>query len=396
MEKELSRLRANPGKLYAYKFISEFFLIVPVLIPYYILNHLNATQIFTIQAAFHVAVLLLEIPTGYLADVIGRKKTLVVAAVFFPLGLALYAFTGSFVTFVLAEFCVAVANSMRSGSDSALMYDTLILLDRESEYKKFEGRSFLFTRVGTAAASIIGGFLALRSLHLPFYINVATYCLMLPVVLALTEPRRKKPQARNPFLDIVRISVQCFKHPRLRLLMLLGALLQSASVIGVWSYFLYFRSLRISVGVVGVLFALSQVSSAFGSSRAHGLSQRLGEKWSFLVLLAVGAVFVGLGSVSAVPMIALIVPAALLWGYGWPVFMDAFNRLATSEIRATILSVASMCSSAAFVVLSPLFGRIVDATSLSAALVGLGLFYCIGGGILMALLFKTKASYVIS
>jgi sugar phosphate permease len=122
----------------------------------------------------------------------------------------------------------------------------------------------------------------------------------------------------------------------------------------------------------------------------------LGEKWSFLILLAVGAVFIGLGSVSAVPMIALIVPAALLWGYGWPVFMDAFNRLATSEIRATVLSVASMCSSAGFVILSPLFGRIVDATSLSAALVGLGLFYSIGGGILMALLFKTKASYVIS
>ncbi len=395
MDKEFSRLRANPGKLYAYRFISEFFLIVPVLIPYYILNGLNATQIFTIQAAFHIAVLLLEVPTGYLADVIGRKKTLVLAAVFFPLGLALYAFTGSFLTFVLAECSVAVAHSMRSGSDSALMYDTLILLDRESEYKKFEGRSFLFTRVGTAAASIIGGFLALRSLHLPFYINVATYSLMLPVVLALTEPRRKKPQARNPFLDIVRISGQCFRHPRLRLLMLLGALLQSASVIGVWAYFLYFRSFRISVGVGGVLFALFQISSAFGSLRAHGLSRRLGEKWSFLVLLGVGAVFIGQGSVPAVPMIALIVPAALLWGYGWPVLLDAFNRLAASEIRATVLSVASMCCSAAFVVLSPLFGRVVDATSLSAALVGLGLFYIIGGGILIALLFKTKASYVI-
>ncbi|MCJ7611684.1 MAG: MFS transporter, partial [Candidatus Aminicenantes bacterium] len=177
MGHEAFRLQANPPKLYAFKFISEFFLIVPVLIPYYVFNRLSATQIFTIQAAFHVAVLILEVPSGYLADVMGRKKTLVVTAVFFPLGLALYAFTGSFITFVLAELCVAVANSMRSGSDSALMYDSLVLLNKENEYKKYEGRSFFFTRIGTAAASIIGGLLALRSLHLPFYVNVATYSL---------------------------------------------------------------------------------------------------------------------------------------------------------------------------------------------------------------------------
>jgi len=224
MEHEVFHLQANPPKLYAYKFISEFFLIVPCLIPYYVLNGLNATQIFTIQAAFHVAVLFLEVPSGYLADIMGRKKTLVVAAVFFPLGLALYAFTGSFITFVLAELCVAVANSIRSGSDSALMYDTLILLNREKEYKKFEGLSFLFTRVGTAAAAIIGGLLAVRSLHLPFYVNVATTSLMLPIVLTLREPPRKKRQAQNPMLDIVRISWRCLKHPRLRLLMLLAAL----------------------------------------------------------------------------------------------------------------------------------------------------------------------------
>ena len=395
MDIETSRLRANPGKLYAYKFISEFFLIVPVLIPYYVLNHLNATQIFTIQAAFHAAVLLLEVPSGYLADVIGRKMTLVVAAVFFPLGLALYAFTGSFLTFVLAEACVAVANSMRSGSDSALMYDTLILLQREKEYKKFEGRSFLFTRIGTAAAAVIGGLLALRSLHLPFYVNIASYGLMLPIALTLIEPRRKKHESPTPFRDIVRISIRCFQHPRLRLLMLMGALVQSVSVVGVWAYFLYFRSLGVSVGVVGVLFAGFQLASALGSSRAHDLSQRIGEKRSFLLLLLIAFVFIGLGAVAATPMIVLILPAPLLWGFGWPVFMDAFNRLTSSEIRATVLSVASMTSSVCFIILSPLFGKLVDAFSLSTALIALGVCYLVVGVVILAFLFRTKASHAL-
>jgi len=396
LDSQTARLQANPGKLYAYKFISEFFLIVPVLIPYYVLNHLSATQIFTIQAAFHAAVLLLEVPSGYLADVIGRKMTLVAAAVFFPVGLALYAFTGSFLTFILAEVCVAVANSMRSGSDSALMYDTLILLRRESDYKKFEGRSFLFTRIGTASAAVIGGLLALRSLHLPFYVNVASYGLMLPMALTLTEPRRKKRESPTPFRDIVRISIRCVQHPRLRLLMLMGALVQSASVIGVWAYFLYFRSLGISVGVVGVLFAGFQLASAFGSSRAHDLSRRIGEKRSFLLLLFIAVVFIGLGAVAAKPMIILILPAPLLWGFGWPLFMDAFNRLTSSEIRATVLSVAAMASSVCFIILSPLFGKLVDVFSLSTALIALGVFYLAAGSVILALLFRTRCSEVIS
>jgi MFS family permease len=339
---------------------------------------------------------LLEVPSGYLADVIGRKMTLVLAAVFFPLGLALYAFTGSFLTFVLAEACIAVANSMRSGSDSALMYDTLIVLRREADYKIFEGRSFLFTRIGTAAASVIGGLLAVRSLHLPFYVNVASYALMLPIALTLTEPPRKKRESPNPFRDIVRISVRCFQHPRLRLLMLMGALVQSASVVGVWAYFLYFRSLGISVGVVGVLFAVFQLASAFGSTRAHGLSLRIGEKRSLLLLLLIAGVFIGLGALPAKLMIVLILPAPLLWGFGWPVFMDSFNRLTSSEVRATVLSVAAMASSVSFIILSPLFGKLVDKFSLSAALIALGAFYLAAGSVILALLFRTRSSEVIS
>lgn len=392
----LRRLRGNPPKLYAFKFLSEFFLVVPVLIPYYMAHGLNATQIFTIQAAYHVAVLILEIPSGYLADVVGRKRTLVLGAVFFPLGFVLYAFTGSFLTFVMAEVSLAVANSMRSGCDSALMYDTLIILGREPEYRRFEGRSFLFTRIGTAAAAVAGGLLAARSLHLPFYVNIVSYSLILPVVLTLVEPARKRRTARNPFLDIVHISIRCFKHPRLRWLMLLAALVQSVSVIGVWSYFLYFRRLHLGLALFGVLFAIFQLSSALGSARAHALAHRIGERASLVSLLSIGAILVVLGLVTAPALVALILPSAFLWGFGWPVFMDAMNRLTTSEIRATVLSVASMSASIFFAVLSPSFGRLVDATSLSTALVILGGFFLAAGAGLLVLLFRAKADYLVS
>ena len=120
-----SSVSHNMWKIFTLKFLGEFLPIAPVLILYYTANGLNSTQIFTIQAAFHLAVLLLEVPSGYLADVIGRKKTLVFGAIFFPLGLAVYTVGRSFTAFILAEVVLAVSVSMRSGCDSALLFDSL-------------------------------------------------------------------------------------------------------------------------------------------------------------------------------------------------------------------------------------------------------------------------------
>ncbi|MGD9345084.1 MAG: MFS transporter, partial [Candidatus Aminicenantes bacterium] len=201
----MTSLKANLWKIYFYKFISEFYLIVPILIPYYKSNALSSTQIFTIQAAYALSILTLEVPSGYLADVIGRKKTLILGAISMPVGLAVYVFTSSFLMFILAEFILAIGNSMRSGCDSAFIYDTAIELKAESEYKKFEGRSAFFTRIGAALASVLGGIAALLSLKLPFYINIASSLLMLPLALSLVEPRRDILESRSLFKDILRI-----------------------------------------------------------------------------------------------------------------------------------------------------------------------------------------------
>lgn len=63
---------------------------------------------------------------------------------------------------------------------------------------------------------------------------------MLPIALLLIEPHRKKLESTSPLKDILKISRFCFTHPRLRWLMLYGALIRSTGIIGVWDYFLSF------------------------------------------------------------------------------------------------------------------------------------------------------------
>jgi MFS family permease len=384
----MTNIRTNLWKIYFYKFLGEFYLIIPILIPYYESNNLNSTQIFTIQAAYALSILVFEIPSGYLADVIGRKKTMIMGAIFLPVGLAVYAFSHTFLSFILAEFIIAVANSMRSGCDSALIYDTLIQLKEESEYKKFEGRSFYYTRIGTAFSSILGGLFALIFLRLPFYINIATSSLMLPFALSLIEPERKKLEAANPLKDILRICRFSFTHTQLRLLILYAAMIMSTGVVGVWAYFLYYESIGISIGYFGLLFAVFQLASALGSRKAYTLEKMIGEKKSFLVLLFIAPTFVLLGIFKTFLLIPLIFLNAFLWGFAFPLLMDYLNRLIKSEVRATVLSVANMAGSLSFVILSPLFGKLVDSFSLSTAFILMGIYFFAYGIIALILILR--------
>lgn len=374
-------IRKNLWKIYVYKLLGEFWLIVPILIPYYVSNHLSKTQIFSIQAAYALSILVLEIPSGYLADVIGRRRTLILGALFMPIGVGIYVSTHSFLFFLLAEFTIAIGNSMRSGCDSALIYDTLLQVEEESEYKRFEGRSIYYARIGTALSSILGGLLALLSLKMPFYVNMFTSALMLPFALALIEPERKKIETVNPLRDILKISRTCFTHPRLRRFMLFGALIQSTGITGVWAYFLYYESIGINIGLFGIIFAAWQLSSAFGGRFSHSMEKKIGGKGSLFLPLLVAPTFLLLGLFKTFLLIPLIFLNAFLWGFAFPLLLDYVNRLIKSDTRATALSVINMTGSLSFVIVSPVFGRLVDTLSLSAAFFIMGIYFIIYGGI---------------
>ncbi len=370
-------LRANLWKIYIYKFLSEFYLLAPILIPYYMASGLNSTQIFTVQAAYALSVLVFEIPSGYLADVLGRKQTMIIGAVLFPAGIGIYAFTGSFWTFLLAELVLAIANSMRSGCDSALLYDSLLAMGKESQYKKHEGKSFFFARIGSSLASVMGGLLALFFLRLPLIANIVTASVMLPFALALTEPERTKLRVDRPLRDILSIARFSMSHQSLRPLIFAAALIMSTGIIGIWAYFLYYEALGVNIGYFGVLFALFQLSSALGSKTSHRIEARWGFKSSLRLLLLIAPVFLLLGLISSIWMIPLIMMNGYIWGFSFPLLMNSMNRFISSDIRATVLSVANMAGSFSYVLLAPSFGKIVDVFSLSTAFILIAAYFLI-------------------
>jgi hypothetical protein len=369
-------IRANIPTIYIYKLLSDFLVLVPVIVPFYKSCGLTVTQFLTVQAVYSVAALAFEIPSGYLADALGRKRALVLGAAFFPAGLAVYALSSGFWPFCLAEALLALSASLRSGTDSALVYDTLVQLGLEPEYKRVEGRARFFERLGTGVSSVAGGLLALASLRLPLYVNAATATLLLVVALRFEEPARTQRRAHNPFGDMSRIAIRALKDRGILLLALYQALFLCSGIMGIWLAFLYYGALRLSTVWYGLSFFVFQLLAGLCSDRAYVVERVVGRGRLFPLLLLLGPSFALLGAFESFWLIPLIWLNAVFWGLSTPLVLDALNKLVDSEIRATVLSVTNMVGRLFAVICFPIFGQIVDRGSLSTAFVALGIAVC--------------------
>ena len=330
-------------RLFAYKFLADFWVIVPIMVPFYKANGMNATRILTIQAAFSLSQMVFEIPSGYFSDVIGRRRTLILSAALMFGGICMYALSDGFWQFIFAETVLGLAGALRSGTDSALLYDTLKEVKNEWRYTFFEGRAEFWCRTGTAVSSVAGGVLgAIATLRLPFYVNLASAFLMVLVTLSLREPDREKLPKGNPIRDILRISGYAVTHSTLLVVMLLSGIIAGTGVTAIWGYFLFYGNAGLPLYWYGVIFAAMQMTSAFGARHSHDFSRRLGAKRTYLLLGTAGLVFLAFGCSGSLALLPLIFVHALLWGVSTPLLLEQLNVLTTSAIRATTLSVSSM------------------------------------------------------
>lgn len=118
--------------------------------------------------AFSVAVkVLLEIPTGAIADLLGKKITLFFAFLFAAIGELLMARIDSVASVLPAGFFIFLGYALYSGAMEALMYDTLVEEKREADFSKVIGRMTSIAIVMTAVAAIAGGFLYEIDIRLP-------------------------------------------------------------------------------------------------------------------------------------------------------------------------------------------------------------------------------------
>ncbi|MFT3739356.1 MAG: MFS transporter [Breznakibacter sp.] len=388
MEKDLSR---NILNLNLIKVAKWFMLTVPILMLFYKDCGFSTEESFQLKAFYSIAIVIFEIPSGYMADVIGRKRTIVIGSIFGTLGFAIYSFFTGYWYFFFAEFTLGFGMSCISGADSALLYDSLKSMGKEQQYVKYEGRNFSIGNFSEALAGITGGALAEISLRLPFYFQTVVALIAVPASFLLVEPKLHMPNRQAGWKDIWRVlDYALVKNAGLRYHLIYSSIIGALTLTMAWVIQLYLADIGFSEFNIGMASTFLNLLVGFVTLYAYRIEKRLSPRFT---VWATTIVFTGSFVVSGLVQSAWIMVVFAFFyaarGVATPVLKDYINKLTTSDVRATVLSVRSLIIRGFFALVGPLFGWFTDAYSMSQAFILLGICFTVATGSFIFLFLKS-------
>lgn len=183
--------------------LSETFRSLYFLVPIYLIylkQYLNISQIsFLIGFQFFVQ-LLLELPTGAIADIFGKRITIVLSYVFDTFFFLGYLYAHTYISFLIIYALSGIGEALRSGASEAIVYDSLKQDRRENEFPLVGAKQGIYFQIGLVTATVLGGFL--------YQVNRIAPILL--VTAAQTLAGISAFFYQEPFVDSVKFSLSSY------------------------------------------------------------------------------------------------------------------------------------------------------------------------------------------
>lgn len=384
-------IRGNIPKLYLIKIAKWFMLFMPIVVPFYMANDLGMKDVLLLQGVYSITIVVLEIPSGYFADVLGRRKTLLLGSFFGFFGFLTYSLGHGFWIFLIAEIVLGFGQSMISGADSAMLYDSLADMKKEKEYMKYEGRITSVGNIAEAIAGTLGGLLAGISLRTPYIGQTIIALIAIPSALLLIEPVRHKALTVMKFRDILNIvHYSLFKKRKLQRNILFSSLIGTATLTMAWFVQPVFLELELPIELFGLLWTALNLIVGMTAIFAHRIENKIGESLSIIIIaILVPAGYLSLGFTLSYVALGVLVIFYIVRGFATPVLKDYINKIAEANIRATILSVRNFIIRLNFVLIAPFLGWYTDNYTLKQAFLLAGIIFFTLSMLTMVLFLKT-------
>lgn len=351
------QLEKNYQRILVLSFFQVFLVLMPIIVLFFESRGLTLPEIFLLQAWFAAVVLVMEAPSGYLADLLGRKRVIVAGTFFIGVGQSILLFAEGFWQLALFESCLGLGLSLVSGSDLALLYDTELALHEDAHRKrKAVRRLFTTQNVSEALAAVTCSVLLLWSMEAAVYAQVAGGWVAFLLTFGLVEPPVTR-LARDSHLQNIRTVLRhlLLNGPVLRLTFLALSVWALTTMFAIWLLQKHWQQLGIGIIHFGYLWGVLTFISAVAGRYALSLEDRLGST-AMLLIVGIGPVlgYIGLGALDAVGGVLVSVVFFACRGFGHVVMSDALNKRVSSEFRATANSFANLGFRAAFALTAPL------------------------------------------
>jgi MFS family permease len=320
----------------------------------------------------------MEVPTGSVADIWGRKTSRLAGRVCYALSLVLMYWGPTFWLQILAFVLSALGYNLESGAGDALLYDSLLLDADESRYLSVKGRDELLYNVASIIAFLIGGYLASVDYMLAFGLTILSSLVGFAIALFFREPviheemrKEERPNLvksiahslKNQMVDSMKVFAST---PRIAFLIIFSESLFAFMICLFFYLQNHWTNLGYTPDYIGLIFSLHALVAALFSVNAHRIERAIGQK-GILIVCPILLLFT-LWTVALTPYSALFyILNGSLEGLLAPTISTYLNRLIPSRFRATILSFQSMAYSLFMIMIFPLVGLIGSLYSLPLA-----------------------------
>lgn len=355
-------------------------------------------------AVYYVTMVVVEVPTGYLADRFGRILPAILGPLLLAVGFGVFALGSSFEVFCVAQVLVGFGHSILSGPPAALLFETLQSAGRAPEYLREESRIHGIRLAGTGVAFLLGGVVAHFWGFRASIVATAPLCVVGSVIAmflrrptpvatdtgspvavnpADSEPSQAPARATTKRPDVLRGALRDLRLPAVRWLVAYYVILFCLLRFPFHYYqpYLSDRGLDTPLLIGGLYFLLNVVASPC-SRLAPRITERFGERAIFATLpLILGASVLAMSYLPLWAGVTLFFLQQVPFGMHWAMIQNFANQRVQDASRATVLSTLSLCGRLGFSAALPLIMLAAPTVNGIYTLAGIG--GCVATGLVL-------------
>ena len=382
-----NKLKRNISVGYIYNFLLQLNITSAIWVLYLAFRGMSLVEIGLLESVYHITGVLFELPTGVIADVYGKKISVITGRIVSVISCILMITSDSFLGFAIAFCLSSAAMNLNSGAAEALVYDSLKELGEEDQYKKIWGNLAFVMSIAQGLAVLLGGILADVKFLYAYILGTIIQIGALIASYGFSEPSihkdkdeekdgNQEKQKGNLIVNQLVISIKVLKARRMVLYLILFSSLVGSLQTTVFFYSQqYFSDMSYSKTAIAIICALSSLIEAISSKYSYRIEKVLKFKGTLISITVVNIfALMGLAFIKNLS-IAFFLATSITGGLAFTIFSDYINSRIPSEYRATILSFDSLCFSAFMICVFPLFGLLAERIGFSITFGIIALLY---------------------
>ena len=361
--------RKNISKNYLYTFFSCLDLTRGLWMIYLATKGVSLVQLGILESIFHITSFFMEIPTGMVADVFGRKTSVVMSRVISFISLIIMFIGNSYYIFMISFILSAISYNLESGAGEALIYDSLKEVGEENTFIKVNSKIELVRNLASIVAFIIGGILAIMDYSLVFYISFIFIIMAFLSAIWMKEVEiNKNKEVKNPlrmFKEQLTNSIRAVRaNDKIVFFMLFSEIVGCINTTMFFYLQNYWKGNGLNEFKIGIVFSIGCLFCSIFASIIDKIEGRLKERGILLYVPIISLISIGGIAFTRYSYVFYII-MGLCEMIIWVVVGNYINMLIPSESRATILSFRSMIFSFFMVALFPVVGKLGDIIGLA-------------------------------